>query len=75
MTELAHPLSNTQLEILKAFSANLSEEELIEFKNMIAQYFASRAIKSADKIWDEKKWSDKDVDIMLSTKMRKRKSS
>lgn len=72
MTELSHPLSNTQLEILKAFSANLSEEELIDFKNTIAQYFADRAIKSADKAWEQQGWSDQDVDTMLNTKMRKR---
>ena len=70
MQSINQPLSNTQLEILKAFSYNLSNQELLEFKETIAAYFAKRAIEAANKIWDEKKWTDKDVDEMLTTKIR-----
>ncbi|QMU63806.1 MAG: hypothetical protein GKR88_05530 [Flavobacteriaceae bacterium] len=73
MSEIIQPLSNTQLEILKAFSHKLTKKELLEFKEMIAQYFAKRAIKGANKVWDEKKWTDGIVDEMLHTKMRKTK--
>ena len=72
MTVINQPLSNIQLEILKAFSHNLSEQELIEFKNLIAQYFAKRAIKKADEVWEEKKWTEKDVNQLLETKLRKK---
>ncbi len=73
MQSINQPLSNTQLEILKAFSYNLSNQELIEFKETIATYFAKRAIEAANKVWDEKKWTNNDVDEMLTTKMRKSK--
>lgn len=73
MKELRQPLTNTQLEILKAFSFSLNNSELIEFKHRIAQYFAERAINEANKAWDSKEWKDKDVDEMLNTKMRKSK--
>ncbi len=73
MSTIKQPLSNVQLEILKAFSYNLSEEELLDFRDTIARYFADRAIQSADKVWDEKGWTDEDVDKMLHTKMRKSK--
>ena len=73
MNEVRQPLSNVQLEILKAFSHNLTDEELKDFKDTIAEYFASRAMQSANKVWDEKGWADKDVDRILNTKMRKSK--
>ena len=73
MEGLRQPLTNAQLEILKAFSFNLNTSELVEFKNRIAQYFAERAIDQANKAWDANKWTDKDVDEMLNTKMRKSK--
>jgi len=73
MKELSQPLTNAQLEILKAFSFNLDNKELSEFKNFIAQFFADRAINEADKVWDEKKWNDNAVSEMLNTKMRKSK--
>jgi hypothetical protein len=73
MNEIKQPLSNVQLEILKAFSHDLTEEELKDFKEIIANYFAKRAIQSANKVWDEKGWNDEDVDRMLNTKMRKSK--
>jgi hypothetical protein len=73
MEAIKQPLSNVQLEILKVFSHNLTEEELKEFRDTIAGYFANRAIKSANKAWEEKGWTDEDVDSMLNTKMRKSK--
>ena len=71
MQNLSQPLTNVQLEILKAFSFNLDKDELKDFKNFIAQYFAKRAINSANKVWDEKGWSNEKVDEVLNTKMRK----
>jgi len=73
MKGISQPLSNVQVEILKAFSFHLEKDELEEFKDVIAQYFAKRAIQSANKVWNEEGWDDKDVDRILNTKMRKSK--
>lgn len=73
MTAIKQPLSNLQLELLKAFSHHLNEEDLKALKKVIANFFAQKAINSANKVWDEKGWTDKDVDRMLHTKMRKSK--
>lgn len=70
MQTIPQPLTNVQLEILKAFSYNLNNKELTDFRELLAQYFAERAIQAANKVWDEKGWTDKDVDRMLTTKMR-----
>jgi len=73
MERVNQPLTNAQLEILKVFSFNLNTQELVEFRKMIAQFFANRAIREANKIWDERKWDEDVASDMLNTKMRKSK--
>lgn len=60
------PLSNLQLELLKLYSTNLEKKDLVEIKRMLANYFAQRAIKEADRIWEEKGLSNKDMDKWLN---------
>ncbi|MCB1189628.1 MAG: hypothetical protein H7A23_17675 [Leptospiraceae bacterium] len=70
-TSIKQPLSNLQLELLKTFSHQLSENDLYELKKMLASFFAKRLIQQADKVWDEKNWTDQHVDTLLNTKLRK----
>ncbi|MGB3453432.1 MAG: hypothetical protein WBA59_06360 [Moheibacter sp.] len=51
------PLSNLQAELLKLFSMNLPEEELIDLKKVIAVFLLERARDKADAIWDEKQFN------------------
>lgn len=67
------PFTNVQLELLKVFSHQISDQELVELRKMLALFFAQRLVQQADKVWAEKQWTDQDVDKMLNTKMRKRK--
>lgn len=62
--------SNAQLLLLQAFASNLTEEELLELRDAYAQILGRRAVAAANKVWDEKGWTDEDVDRMLHTKMR-----
>jgi hypothetical protein len=62
----AQPLSNLQLELLKLYSTNLSQQDLVELKRLLANYFAQKAIKEADKIWDEKGLSNDDMKKWLN---------
>lgn len=39
-TSVKQPLSNVQLELLKTFSHQLSENDLIELRKMLAMFFA-----------------------------------
>ena len=70
---LKQPFTNVQLELLKTFSHQLPESDLIDLKNTLALFFAKRLIIQADTVWEEKNWNDKNVDEMLHTKMRKSK--
>lgn len=72
MQTIKQPLTNAQLEILKAFSHNLSEQDLVDLRKMLADFFAEKAISEANKAWDEKGWTNDDVDRLLNTKLRKR---
>lgn len=42
-----------QLELLNALNNIKSEAELNEFKNLLAHYFAQKAQKSIDSLWDK----------------------
>ena len=72
-TALKQPLTNVQLELLKTFSYQLSNEDIIEFKKNIAAFFSNKLIKEANKVWDEKKFDESKVEELLNTKLRKTK--
>ena len=54
-------LSNLQLELLKVFSHDISEDELLDIRRMLAQYFMKRAVKGADKVWDKKGYTNEQM--------------
>lgn len=63
--ELKMPLSNIQLELLKLFSREISEEELLEIKQLLTQFFAQRATQKANEVWDNNRWTDEDAERLL----------
>jgi hypothetical protein len=52
MESNAQKLSNTQLEIIKAFRHELSEDDLKKFRKTIANFFAEILMDEADKVWE-----------------------
>lgn len=44
--------SNTQLELLKVFSHQVSDDDLNDLRLLLAQFFADKAIAAADKVVD-----------------------
>ena len=42
-----------QMELMNAINSINSELELKEFRDMLAQYFAKKAQKAIDALWDE----------------------
>lgn len=42
-----------QQELMNALNSISTEEELSEFKNLLAHYFAQKAQKAIDALWDE----------------------
>ena len=71
MQKIEQPLTNVQLELLKAFAHDLSEKELLKLRELLATFFAQKAVDAANQAWDEKGWDNNDVDRLLNTKLRK----
>ncbi len=63
---LQKSLSNLQVEILKLYSTDMSEEELKELKEILAHNYSQKAINEANSIWDERHLSDSDMENWLN---------
>ena len=53
--------SNLQIELLKLYSNNVKEEQLLEIKHMLGKYFAEKATEAMDKTWEERKLTEQDM--------------
>lgn len=63
---IVQPLSNLQEELLKLFSNNIPENELIEVKSLLGKYFGKKATSEADEIWANKEYSNEKMDSWLN---------
>ncbi|TAK41811.1 MAG: hypothetical protein EPO28_08165 [Saprospiraceae bacterium] len=65
-TTVQPPLSNMQVELLKLYSAGVPDEYLADIKRIIAKYLFEKARDRADKIWDEKGYSEETLKKWIS---------
>ncbi len=59
------PLSNVQAELLKLFSVEVPENDLLELRKVMAKFLLEKARDKADAIWDMKGYSDKKLQEIL----------
>ena len=59
------PLTNLQLELLKMYSIELPEEQLLEIRDLLARYFADKASDEMDRLWNERGWTNETMDQWL----------
>lgn len=55
-------LTNLQLEILKMFKYELAEDQLMEIRALLANYFADKATAEMDRLWEERGWSEETME-------------
>ena len=55
--ETANKMTNLQRELVKLFKYDLKEGQLLEIKNILSKYFADKATREMDRLWDEKNWT------------------
>ena len=67
---IKQPFSNVQLELLKVFSHQVSDNDLLELRRLLVQFFSKKAVEAADDSWDKNGWNASDVDRLLNTKLR-----
>ena len=58
---LERPLTNMQMEMLKLFSADLSDAELKEVSDMLSKYLMKKSRERATEIWDENGYNEKTI--------------
>jgi len=63
-------LNPHQLEILKLFSRDMEDNDLIEIKRLIVRYLAAKVTRMADEVWEEKGWTNDDMHRLLHTHKR-----
>ena len=63
-------LTNLQLELLKMFQYELSENQLIEIKMLLSNYFAKKASDEIDKLWDAKGWNNHTMEEWLNANLK-----
>lgn len=66
MSAATQSLSNVQLELLKLYSTNLSEQDLLELRGELAQFYAKKSIETASQVWQEKGLTQADMDEWLN---------
>lgn len=63
-------LTNLQLELLKVFSYQLSHQQLVDVKNLLASYFAAQATQEMDRLWEERNWDSNTITEWASEHLR-----
>ncbi|MBI5914350.1 MAG: hypothetical protein HY842_03170 [Bacteroidetes bacterium] len=64
------PLTNLQLELLELYAHHTSEEELLEIKQILGEYYARKAFALADEIWDKNGWNQQTMESWSKEKLR-----
>ncbi len=65
LNTISRPLSNLQKELLKLYAAEIPETHLAHIKNMIALYLWQQAKEEADRVWQEKGYSQETLNQWL----------
>ncbi len=63
-------LSPLQIELVKTFSRPVSEQQVLEIRQLLADYFAHQLDDAVDQLFDDKGWDNKIVDQWLGEHMR-----
>lgn len=64
------PLNRHQLEILKLFSRDLEDADMLAIKRLIVRYLGEKVTRMADEVWEEKNWTNEDMKRLLNTHER-----
>ena len=68
--EQKRPLSNLQLELLRLYSTDVSDSQLLEIKQMLADYFSQQIDEEMTSLWDKNEWNEKTIETWKSERLR-----
>ena len=72
MVQSKAPLSNMQMELLKLYSAGVPDQYLEDIKILVAKFLFAKARAKADKIWDEKSYTDDIITELVNQQLDKK---
>jgi hypothetical protein len=56
------PFSNVQLELLKLFEYNVTNDQLLEIKTLLVRYFAEKIDQEMDLLWVQNQWTEQTIE-------------
>ncbi|HMO40448.1 MAG TPA: hypothetical protein PKE17_13625 [Saprospiraceae bacterium] len=68
--EATKKLSNLQLELLRVFSFELREEQLMEIRGLLADYFANSVSEEMDALFEANQWGEEKIEEWSKEHMR-----
>lgn len=63
-------MTNLQIELLKTFSFELTESQLLEIKYLLSRYFAEKATDEMDRFCQESDWNNETIDELSKAHLR-----
>ena len=69
MIPVSFPLNEVQVSLLR-LTEKISEQDMQILKRMIIAFKAQRLAELADKVWDEKGWTEETMQTFLNTHLR-----
>lgn len=71
MRQTSKGITNLQLELMKLFSVDLSEKQILDLKNVLVKFFSEQATKEMDSLWNKNKWNNKTMKKWANEHLRK----
>lgn len=68
--EATKGLTNLQLELVKLFSFEVSEDQMKELKQILVDYFATKITEDMDKLFEENNWDESKIEEWSTEHMR-----
>jgi hypothetical protein len=68
--EVTKQLSNLQIELLRVFNFELSEEQLKEIRALLADYFAEKVATEMDALFEANDWGEEKIEEWSKEHMR-----
>lgn len=71
----APSLSNMQRELLKIYSTHISDQQLQEIKLLLSNYFAEKASKEMDDLWEKNNYNEETMNKWANEHNRRKNSN
>ena len=68
--EATKGLTNLQLELVKLFSFEVSEDQMKELKQILVDYFAAQITEDMDRLFEENNWDESKIEEWSTEHMR-----